>query len=66
MDELKVWKVADKMVSVYGADADLHAEMRAEAARYKKHYACQRLWERVILAILILDRRKPNDRASLN
>ncbi len=56
MGEIDIWLSADQMSKRYGEDADLHASMWPETAGDRDQ---ERIWNRVMAAILDLVRLKP-------
>ena len=62
MDDIDIWRSANLLVEMHGAeDAQLVSARRADAYRQQGDMEGFIVWTRIVLAIMTLDRRKPRE-----
>lgn len=59
MEEIDIWRVANLLVNRHGGDAEILAVQRANALLNHGDIDGQRVWLRVVKAILELRRTRP-------
>jgi len=66
MEEIDVWRAAQKMIELYPEGAEIAAATRADAALDQGDTFNFELWKRVTKAIHELERAKPRDGETIN
>jgi len=61
MDDIDIWRAAEQMLKLYGADAAIHAAMRADKLMDQGDVEGFDMWKRVVDAVNELDRVTPKD-----
>jgi hypothetical protein len=61
MDEIDVWRAANQMLKLYGADAPVKAALRSEALLDLGDIDGCGVWKRVVAAINELSRGRADD-----
>jgi hypothetical protein len=61
MDEIDTWRAAEQMRKLHGADAAIHAAMRADKLMDQGDVEGFGIWKRVVAALNELDRQTPKD-----
>lgn len=56
MEDIDIWRAAERMRKRYGVDAAIHSAMRADAPLAEGDQEGCRVWERIVVAINELDR----------
>jgi hypothetical protein len=64
--ETDIWTAANMMIEMHGADAEIHAAMRADALLERGDMDGVNAWKRIIKAIEVLRIEKPQANAILN
>jgi hypothetical protein len=58
MEDIDIWRAAEQMRKLYGADAAIHAAMRADKLMDQGDIEGFEMWKRVVAALNELDRVK--------
>jgi hypothetical protein len=58
MEDIDIWRAAEQMRKLYGADAAIHAAMRADKLMDQGDVEGFAMWKRVVAAHNELDRAK--------
>jgi hypothetical protein len=66
MIELDIWRAVEQMQKLYGADAAIHAALRADKALAEGDTEGFSVWCRITTAIDELARSRPRDVVPLN
>ena len=61
IEEVDIWRAAEQMRKLYGADAVIHAAMRADNLLDQGDVEGCAMWKRVVTAINELERSAPRD-----
>jgi hypothetical protein len=61
MEDIDIWRAAEQMRKLYGADAAIHAAMRADKLMDRGDSEGFDMWKRVVAALNELDRTTPQD-----
>jgi hypothetical protein len=61
MEDIDIWRAAKQMQKLYGADAAIHAAMRADRLMNQGDIEGFDMWKRVVDALNELDRAIPRD-----
>ena len=59
MDEADIWRSAKALIDSYGADASIHAAMRADKLLAQGDIDGAGTWRRVLVAVKELERTEP-------
>jgi len=62
MDEIDIWRAAEQMRKLHGADAAIQSAMRADKFLDQGDAAAFEAWRKIVAAINELDRMAPCDR----
>jgi hypothetical protein len=66
MDGVDIWRAADQMMKLYGADAAIAAGLRADAMLDLGDTPGFNAWKRIVAAIGDLERKEPAADETLN
>ena len=61
MEEIDIWRAAEQMRKLYGADAAIHSAMRADNLMDQGDIEGFAMWKRVVALINELDHSTPRD-----
>jgi hypothetical protein len=61
MEDTDIWRAAEQMRKLYGADAAIHAAMRADKLMDQGDTEGFDMWKRVVAALNELERPAPRD-----
>ena len=61
MEDIDIWRAAEQMRKLFGADAAIHAAMRADKLMDQGDVEGFDMWKRVATALNELDRTTPQD-----
>lgn len=61
MKDIDIWRAAEQMRKLYGADAAIHSAMRADKLMDQGDVEGFKMWKRVVDAINELERDKPKE-----
>jgi len=59
LEEIDIWRAAEQMRNMFGADAAIRAAMRADHLMDQGHIEGFEIWKRVAAAINELERKTP-------
>ena len=62
MEDIDIWRAAEQMRKLYGADAAIHAAIRVDKLMDRDDSEGFDMWKRVVAAVNELDRDKLGER----
>ena len=64
--DLDIYRTANAIIRKHGEDADLEAALRADAMLEKGSLDGQRVWKRVLAAVMEIQRKEPREGEAVN